>query len=83
MDPSILAGIVSQNPKSEDAPTKDELLQLLSDPTQREVLRLHLDGVEGKVIAARLGISQAKVSRKLKELKHIISIRCQDDWRAS
>jgi hypothetical protein len=84
IDPSILAGIVRQNPKSEDDTTKDELLQLLSEhPIQQEVLRLHLEGFEGKEIAEKLGVSEATVSRRLKEAKFIISLRYKKDWGAS
>ena len=82
-DPTVFSEIVSQSPSSDNGPTKEDLLQLLSDPTQREVVRLHLEGIQGKVIAKVLGLNPSKVSQLLTKAKLDIGTRYANEWRSS
>jgi RNA polymerase sigma factor (sigma-70 family) len=75
VEPSMLAGIAHGAPEDPRIAIAD-MLSVLADDTQREIFRLRaVEGLKQREIAARLGVSDATVSRHLERISLILSVK--------
>lgn len=82
-DPVAFADLAAPAPAQADGPTKEDALEWLNDPLQREIVRLHLEGVQGKVIAKVVGLHPSRVSILLSNARHQLSTRYANERRTS